>query len=128
MNILLILSFLKTSSLVYFRFISSKQRRQLLVKAARLSKRVKETIKTKLPKTLKRKTCEKKSCSCVCVPAVFDKILDEMHLRSQRPVASASRFAAVGLLRLALALPRVPVPQVAPAVLALDGYKVEKYI
>lgn len=54
---------------------------------------------------------------------MFDKILDKVHLRSQRPVASASGFAAVGLLRLALALPRVPVPQVAPAVLALDGYK-----
>lgn len=60
------------------------------------------------------------------LPAVFNKILDEMHLRSQRPVTSASRFAAVGLLRLALALPRVPVPQVAPAVLALDGYKVKE--
>lgn len=55
---------------------------------------------------------------------MFDEVLDEVHLRGERPVAvrfpvrvGASR--AVRLLRLALPLARVPVAQVAPSVLAL---------
>lgn len=60
-------------------------------------------------------------------PAVLDEILDKVHLGGERPIGSV-RFPAVRgrLLGLALPLPRVPVPQVAPPVLAFDSFPPEQ--